>query len=169
MDYKTKRVLGTFVTTAIILLVWALITGTAHAQTRASIFTTPQLLAGIPQAQRLCVHDGPTSEGCAAVGAIANEVISRGALAAASTPTIDKLRVIVAVNENCLQAHACAFDRILLANSLATALVANHITPEQFLRAMETNQGELYGMAPIYALVLNDVYMNVQRAKANGI
>lgn len=168
MDYRTKRLLGTIVTTAIVLLVWALITGTAHAQSRASIFTTEQLYAGIPQANRVCVHDGPDSPDCRALDAIINEILARGALRSVDVPTISKLRLIAALNERCLQVRVCAYDPVIMSEVLARQLATNHITPEQFLRTMDTNEGELCGMAPTFAPVLVTFRMNVQRAIKNG-
>lgn len=175
MNYQTKRVLGTLVATALILFVRALITGTAHASptpaqpTKLSAFTNAQLFRALPQAQYLCLEESPDGYDCGVTNTIANELLARGAVKALDTPTIDKLHVIVIVNENCLQAHVCAYDQPLLINSLATALYANHVKPDDFMRTYEQWYGELHALGPIFAPVLDNVYMNAQRAKRDGL
>src|SRR6201998_2088945 len=99
MDYRVKRLFGTLLLTALVVLVWALITGTVHAQTapnqvKMSAFTNEQLFRALPTAQTLCLEEGPSGRDCEVTSTIANELLARGALKAASTPTIDKLRAI---------------------------------------------------------------------------
>lgn len=174
MNYQTKRVLGTLVATALILFVWALITGTAHAapqdsHAKLSAFTSAQLFRALPPAQYQCLEEGPGGYDCDVANTIANELLTRGAVKAASTSAIDKLHVIVIVNENCLRVHVCAYDQPLLIYALATALNANHIEPDDFMRAYEQWYGELHALGPFFAPVLDNVYMNAQRAKRNGL
>lgn len=167
MDYRIKRLFGTLFVTALVILVWALITGTAHAQSRASIFTTEQLFQGIPAAQRECLSGDAAS--CDAVSTIIGEVIKRGALKDSRTPTIDKLRTIVSLNEDCLRDRVCANDPALLVDTLATMLTVNNVTPDDFVRAYESRYSELHALGPVYAPVLDRVYMNIQRARADGL
>ena len=172
MDYRVKRIFGTLFITALVVLLWALITGTAHAQTaksQASIFSTPQLFQALPTAQALCLEGPVDGANCTATSAIANELLSRGALKAASTATIDKLRLIVVINEDCLRTHVCSYDAPMLVNTLATQLNFNHVAPADFLRAYEQWYGELHALGPVFAPVLDTVAMNVQRARANGL
>ena len=167
MDYRVKRLFGTLFVTALVVLVWALITGAAHA---ASITATnAQLFAALPTAQTLCLEEGPDGRDCDTANTIANELLARGAMKSASTPAIDKLRTIVIVNEDCLQAHVCAYDQTLLIGTLATQLNVNHVAPDDFRRAYEAWYGQLHALGPTFAPVLDAVYMNVQRARANGL
>ena len=167
MDYRVKRLFGTLFVTALVILVWALVTGTAHAQTRASIFTTAQLFQGVPVAQRECLNGKESS--CEVVRSITNELIDRGALQAASTPTIDKLRVLVSFSAACMRSGACAQDAAIMGDAFATMLIANRITPDEYLHAIDTHYGELWALGPTFCTVLLNTYANVQRDRANGL
>ncbi len=167
MDYRIKRIFGT-------LFVTALSTGTAHAQAapqqvKMSAFTTEQLFRALPTAQTLCLEEGADGYDCEVASTIANELLKRGALRDAHTSTIDKLRTIVIIDEDCLRAHICADDEVMLVNTLATQLNFNHVMPDDFMRAYEAWYGQLHALGPMYAPVLDHVYMNVQQARANGL
>lgn len=176
MNYQTKRVLGTLVATLLILFVWALVTGEVHAAqpqqsqpAKLSTFTNAQLFRALTNAQYQCLEEDPSGYSCDVVNTIANELMNRGALKAADTPTIDKLHVIVIVTEDCLRAHVCTYDQPLLVNSLATVLYANHVKVDDFMRTYEQWYGELHALGPMFAPVLDNVYMNTQRAKRDGL
>lgn len=167
MDYRIKRLFGTLFITALVILVWALITGTARAQSRATIFTTEQLFQGVAVAQRECLNGNAAS--CRVVRDITTELLDRGALQSPRTPTMDKLRVIVSFNEDCIRARVCAYDEPILLDMFANALIANHVAPADFMHAMETRYGELASLGPTFIVILLDTYANVQRARANGL
>src|ERR1700741_5490284 len=99
MDYRVNRLFGTLFLTALVVLVWALITGTAHSQSRASVFTTEQLFQGVPVAQHECLTGHAAS--CNVVRDITTELLDLGALQSPRTPTSDKRRGIAAFNEDC--------------------------------------------------------------------
>lgn len=166
MDYRVKRLFGTLFLTALVVLVWALITGTAHAQSRTSIFTTEQLFQGVPVAQHACLTGHAAS--CNVVRDITTELLDRGALQSPRTPTMDKLRVIVSFNEDCIRLGVCAYDEPILLDMFASALVSNHVAPIDFMHAMDTRYGELASLGPTFIVILLDTYANLQRARANG-
>lgn len=165
MNYQTKRVLGTLVATAIILFVWALITGTAHAQSRASIFTTAQLFQALPQAMRGCSIDHTDSPECRAVSSIQTELIKRGAVRDSATPVMDKLRVLITLNELCVRERVCAYDAALIEAAFMQELAANGITPNEYILAYESHFGELAGLATITCPVLVETFATFQQAR----
>lgn len=167
MNYQVKRLIGTIFMTFLAIFVWALITGTAHAQvaqSRAVIFSTPQLVRALdPIALRCASARIMTAPECLALDDALTVLTDRDVIHDPNLPTIDKLRVILIALDVCLRAHTCVRDDVM--NSAAFALVVSRagISRDAYFQAYEAYYGDLHAIAPVAGIFADRLYGALRR------